>query len=81
MECTAAGMRSVLRGLLRAVDTHITSVAQNKQWRVYVLQEARRLEAEGDTAAVSQSVQLAKEYTDLINGIAHHRVRLLHPSF
>ena len=72
---SAPEVRAVLRQLLRAIDTHLTRVAGNKQWRSYVLSEARRNAQLAEPAAAQQQLQAAREYADLINNITHHRVR------
>jgi hypothetical protein len=41
----AAEARAALRAALRAVDAHLTSVAGNRQWRDYVLEQAREVAA------------------------------------
>ncbi len=66
----------MLRGLLRAIDRHLTAVAGNPQWRAHVLAEFRRgAAAEGGAGGAAGGLQLAREYTRLIDNIAHHRVR------
>jgi hypothetical protein len=63
----------VLRLLLRAVERHFTSVAGNQQWRQHVLVEFRA----GRDALPEQTARrllVAREYTALVDNIAHHQV-------
>lgn len=64
----------MLRRLLRSIDTHLTSVAENTQWRDYVLTQFRQGVAAANPVVAQRGVQLAKDYTQLIENIAHHRV-------
>ncbi len=66
----------MLRQLLRAVDAHLTRVAGNTQWRDYALQQFRANAAAQDAQLVQEQLQVARDYTFLINTVAHHRVRL-----
>ncbi|KAL4854270.1 hypothetical protein ACK3TF_004963 [Chlorella vulgaris] len=63
----AAEARQVLRALLRAVDRNITSASGNRQWRDFVLAEARRWEQLGGSADRQMALQQARDYAFLIN--------------
>ncbi len=65
----------MLRQLLRAVDRNVTVVAGNKQWREYILQQARS-SAMADPAALQEQLQLARDYTLLIENVVKHRVSM-----
>lgn len=67
-------VRHVIRSLLRAVDRHITSRTQNKQWRVYVLGQCRADLGLTDQAEIKCRLQLAGDYTELVKNVASHRV-------
>lgn len=69
-----AEARQVLRQLLRAVDKNLTAMAANNQWRAFVLQQARASMRLSDPGEVQQSLQLAKDYTFMVENIAQHRV-------
>lgn len=75
MAAAAPEARHVLRALLRAIDTRITKVAGNRQWRNHVLSEFRRNAALSDPAAVAAELRKAQEYASLVNNIAHYKVR------
>jgi hypothetical protein len=77
----AAEARAALRAVLRAVDAHFTSVAGNRQWRDYVLEQARKLRAEaaaqqGAAKVIASATETARDYASLVETVARHR-RLL----
>lgn len=68
-------MKSIYRSLLRAVDKQITSISGNRQWRNFVAEQFRTGgDKHGRTDAIPAQLQLAHDYTFLINNIAHHKV-------
>jgi hypothetical protein len=73
----AAEARQVLRTLLRAVDRNITSASGNRQWRDFVLAEARRWEQLGGNADRQMALQQARDYAFLINSVRDHKARCM----
>jgi hypothetical protein len=65
--------KTVLRLLLRVVDTYITSVAGNQQWRQHVLQQFRQ-HRDADPVQQQRLLLMAQEYADLVRNISHHQV-------
>ena len=63
-----------MRSLLRAVDRGITSASGNRQWREFVIAEARRAERLGDPAEREAALQHARDYAFLINSVREHKV-------
>jgi hypothetical protein len=66
--------KQVYRQLLKSIDRHITSIANNKQWRNYVAAKFRQGREVADPQIIAARIQLADDYTFLINNIAHHQV-------
>lgn len=71
-----AALRSGYRGLLKAIDKHVTSKAGNTDVRDHV---AALFRATGDKAleGEDEAAALAKDAAFLINGIHEHRELLL----
>mmetsp|Transcript_24846 Transcript_24846/g.54100 ORF Transcript_24846/g.54100 Transcript_24846/m.54100 type:complete len:111 (+) Transcript_24846:33-365(+) len=69
--------RSTLRGLLRAIDQHVTSISGNRQWREFVLAEFRAGASLEDQKAIESRLNLARDYTLLVSNVAHHKNLLI----
>lgn len=74
----AAEARAALRALLRAIDRHLTPVAGNVQWRNAALAAFRQAPAAASSGGAA-GLQVARDCAALIDGVAHHRVRLRPP--
>lgn len=72
---TASPARSALRGLIRAVNRNVTSVAGNRQWRDFIIASAR--EQPSDPQLGHDRLVLAKDLTFLINNVKHHQARCM----
>ena len=73
--CPMQPARHYYRALLKSVDKHITKVSGNTQWWEHVRQEWRQQQpAAADAAGQSRRLELAEDYTFLINNISHHEV-------
>ncbi|CAM6103540.1 unnamed protein product [Calypogeia fissa] len=67
----------VYRGLLKALKTHVTKVSGNPHFREFVAAEFRKHKDLSDPAAIQQKLNLAKDYTTLVNSVHHHKELLL----
>jgi hypothetical protein len=72
VDMTSAAPRHVLRTLLRAIDTNITSVTGNTTWRRYALDEFRRVPANAPDAA--SRLQQAEDYAFLLTSVREFKV-------
>ncbi|KAG9454944.1 hypothetical protein H6P81_007848 [Aristolochia fimbriata] len=64
---------NVYRGLLNAVKKHIGNDGSKVHFRDFVAQEFRKNKSIVDPAAIQQKIQLASDYTFLLNSVHHHK--------
>lgn len=67
---------NVYRQLLKAVEKHIGKDGSRRHFRDFVTQEFHRNAALSDQAAARRQLNLARDYTYLLNSV-HHQKELL----
>lgn len=66
----------VYRHLLKAVKSHIGKEETKKHFVEYVTEEFRKNCILTDPSSIQQKINLAKDYTFLLNSVHHHKVLL-----
>lgn len=69
--------RAAYRHLLRTVDSHVTSVNNNQQWKDHIRTLFRAGAFEGDAADAAKKVELAEDYAFLVESVRLQKVSRL----
>ena len=71
-----AKARSAYRALVRAIHRHL-STKSDSQWQQYARAEFSKHNLDWSPQELDKQLQLAEDYTLLINSIRDHKVRLI----
>lgn len=69
--------REAYRHLLRTVDSHITRVNGNTQWRDHIRTLFRAHSGESSAEDGTKKIELAEDYAFLVNSVQEQKVRCL----
>ena len=76
MAAAAAEAVVVYRSLLKAIQRNLTTITGNRTWLEFAKEEFRQHRAAASADQAQDLLQLAKDYTMMIDGVREHRVSL-----